>query len=735
VLNSNGVSVKRAANITGLLCGIFVYFASSLASAQSPVRIAIYGDQGINSNARAVIDLARRESADLILVLGDLAYEQGTASEWIAQYDEILGNDFPVLAVVGNHEEDRWPNFKSILTSRLQRTPSVSCQGDYGVKNTCRINGVTIVGTAPGINEVPGIDGQDDYAGYIRNVLSNDDAPFSICSWHKNMRDMQLGGKGDATGWGVYEACRENGALVMTGHEHSYSRTHLMSSFEQQIVNSRSNDLTLSEGTSIAVVSGLGGVGPRVQLRDGDWWASRYTADQDATRGALFCDFAINGAPDRGACYFKNIRDEVIDRFQLTSRVNDNDNQITNLTRRVSASDDDAEERVSDGDAYVLSSDLELTEELDAAGQGRGQQLIGLRFDAMTIPRRAEILSAFLKFEVDEAGSRDTNLRIHGEASDNAVAYSKSPFEISSRPRTAAAVSWNQIPAVEPNDSLRSPDLKSLVQEIVDRPGWQAGSALALTISGTGQRVVESFDGEADAAASLFVEYRNEQTQEPSKFSVSDLSVDESAGIARAVVTATPAPTQTARIWIATNSIGASAEAGRDYYGTSKYLEFDPGVSQQSIDITIVDDTVLESTEFFNARIFKPDFGSITRSNATVSIVDDDRGARELSVSDVTVDEGAGSATVTLRLSPAATTRVEVAVATSPESAVNGKDFYGVYRKVSFEPGQTSQTVVVEIVDDLEVESATEFFNVRLFDPVGASLQRSLAKINITDND
>lgn len=690
----------------------------------------MFGDQGAGRSGQAVIDLAARESADLILVLGDLSYGYGTPEEYMALYDERLGDDFPVLVLVGNHEEDEWPTFKRLFEQRLSRTPAVSCEGDYGVKGTCRYEGITIVSTAPGIRDTPGVNEQEDYVGYIQDVLSRDDAPFSICAWHENMRRMQVGGKGDSVGWGVYEACRENGAIVATGHEHSYSRTHLMSSFEAQRVQSRSNSLTLSEGASFAFVSGLGGASIRDQQLDGDWWASIYTENQGADYGALFCDFNINGDPKAASCYFKNIQDEVIDRFELVSDVDSDDGPggVTNLTRRIRASDDDAEEQLSTGVNYIISSDLELTEE-----GGRGQQLIGMRFRDISIPAESEILSAALQFEVDEAGDRPTNLTLRAEASLDSAAFEQTPNNISSRPTTSAAVNWNSLPAVEPNDALASPDIKTIVQEVIDQDGWQLGSALTVLISGTGKRVVEAWDGESAAAPILFVEYKRRDSQGPPEFSISDVSVSESAAVARLAVTATPPPDRPTRIWVATAD--ETAQQGQDYYGMSANLEFSAGEASQTVDVTVLNDTQVENLEKFGVRIFNTTYGRIARGRAAVEIVDDDLGAREITVSDVQVGEDVGDATVTLRLSPASATPVSVDVATRPETARNGQDYYGIYQKVRFEAGQDSAEVRVKVLDDLVAESSSEFFNVRLFNAEGASVVRPVAKVTILDND
>ena len=63
-------------------------------------------------------------------------------------------------------------------------------------------------------------------------------AVWRISSWHKNQHLMQLGAKTDQAGWGVYEESRRAGAIAATAHEHSYCRTHLLSSMENQTIAS-----------------------------------------------------------------------------------------------------------------------------------------------------------------------------------------------------------------------------------------------------------------------------------------------------------------------------------------------------------------------------------------------------------------------------------------------------------------------------------------------------------------
>jgi hypothetical protein len=264
-----------------------------------------------------------------VLHLGDFDYVD-LPLLWEAQIDAILGADFPYFAVVGNHDEDEFYStfgYQRFMEARMERL-GIPFEGDLGVQSTFSYQGIRFVLTAPGIFG-PG-DGLYDL--YIRDRLAEDDSVWRISAWHKNMRLMQVGGKSDETGWGVYEASRRGGAIIATGHEHSYSRTHLLASMSQQTVADRSDMLVLSrdaeatgvdEGRSFAFVSGLGGSSIRGQQLEGDWWASVYTADQDARFGALFGVFHYGGNSRLAYFYFKDVSGKVVDEFFVWSTMGD----------------------------------------------------------------------------------------------------------------------------------------------------------------------------------------------------------------------------------------------------------------------------------------------------------------------------------------------------------------------------------------------------------------------------
>ena len=173
---------------------------------------------------------------------------------------------------------------------------------------------------------------------------------------------------------------------------------------------------------------------------------------------------------------------------------------------RVLASSDDAEESVI-GTLDLTSTDLELVYD---ANPDSGNQPVGIRFNGVDIPQGAKILNAYIQFQVDEITSEQTSLLIQGENVDDAQPFSSSARNISSRTRTSYAVGWwpaEWTTVGEAGLDQRTSDISSIIMEIVDRPGWTSGNSLAVIITGNGERVAESYDGDPSGAPLLHVEY------------------------------------------------------------------------------------------------------------------------------------------------------------------------------------------------------------------------------------
>jgi hypothetical protein len=166
------------------------------------------------------------------------------------------------------------------------------------------------------------------------------------------------------------------------------------------------------------------------------------------------------------------------------------------LELSIGSGDDDVEES-SVGQMLFASGDLALG----------ASQRVGLRYEGVDVPPGWIVTSARLQFRADEAGSAGTSLTLQGEASDDAAPFERADDSLSARPRTDAAVPWSPAAwsAGQAGAAQRSPELAPVLQEIVDRPGWESGNAIVLVVSGSGSRVADSFEG--SFATQLHVEF------------------------------------------------------------------------------------------------------------------------------------------------------------------------------------------------------------------------------------
>jgi len=159
-------------------------------------------------------------------------------------------------------------------------------------------------------------------------------------------------------------------------------------------------------------------------------------------------------------------------------------------TWQVGASNDDAWRRKVT-DAFLLDSVQNVVGYWSSSYYGYG---CGLRFTNINIPQDATIQSAYLKLRCRVSRSATAvNSRISGDDSDNAATFStKEDFDNRYSNRTAARVDWDDIPAWALDVEYTSPDIGSVIQEIVSRAGWLSGNAVAL--------FWEDFDNRSSAA-------------------------------------------------------------------------------------------------------------------------------------------------------------------------------------------------------------------------------------------
>lgn len=172
---------------------------------------------------------------------------------------------------------------------------------------------------------------------------------------------------------------------------------------------------------------------------------------------------------------------------------------MTSIVVQVSASNDDAIENRSNG-SVARTGNIEISSTYNPAG---------VRFQNVTIPKNATIDSATLNVYVNSASVDEPNLYIYGQAADNAGEFINATNDISSRPKTTAKTTWYVASPGTGAGSKTSPDIKGVIQEIVNRAGWTSGNALVLIfvdISGSNFRF-RSWDTDAATAAKLTVNY------------------------------------------------------------------------------------------------------------------------------------------------------------------------------------------------------------------------------------
>jgi len=176
----------------------------------------------------------------------------------------------------------------------------------------------------------------------------------------------------------------------------------------------------------------------------------------------------------------------------------------------ISLASDDNEEYVATGATDFGSSDLEMVTE------GGGQQIVGLRFSSVKLPKNAVIQSAYIQFAADEAHSNAVTLNFWGLAHDSLPTFQNELKSISKFDTTASKVNWANLQAWvigEITDKQKSPDLKTILQEIISRNGWKQGNPIGFVVKGPntgGRRVADSFEdaaGGRGTVAKLIIEY------------------------------------------------------------------------------------------------------------------------------------------------------------------------------------------------------------------------------------
>lgn len=185
-------------------------------------------------------------------------------------------------------------------------------------------------------------------------------------------------------------------------------------------------------------------------------------------------------------------------------------------------------------------------------------------------------------------------------------------------------------------------------------------------------------------------------------------------------------------------TVDGTAIGGADFAKLDQRLVFAPGVLSRTVTVPIFDDAEYEGIEQFQLALDEPEDSELGAAReATARITDDPAGAVAFRERAVRVDEGAGTATLTLLRTGGSEGTLTVRVSVVGGTAEEQVDFtLPAGSTISFPPGVTSQALVVPLFDDDLLEPA-ETFVLRLDEPSPGSTVGAVPEVTatITDND
>ena len=135
----------------------------------------------------------------------------------------------------------------------------------------------------------------------------------------------------------------------------------------------------------------------------------------------------------------------------------------------------------------------------------------GLRFTNVQIPQGAEIVSAALKTCSDQTcDGTGARWNIYGQDAGDCNQFSTQQ-DFLARPKTTAKVDTGFWPGWVEGQWYQTPDISTIIQEIVNRSDWQPGNGLALLLYGHDEarttHEIRSYDANPNQAAIIEVTF------------------------------------------------------------------------------------------------------------------------------------------------------------------------------------------------------------------------------------
>jgi PKD repeat protein len=146
------------------------------------------------------------------------------------------------------------------------------------------------------------------------------------------------------------------------------------------------------------------------------------------------------------------------------------------------------------------------------AGTQDRSSYTGLRFQKVLIPKGATILSAHIELYVPEQQWIELHFNIGAEAADNSAPFSRDTRP-SGRSLTTTQVEHQSNQNWSAGQWQPLDDIKLVLQEVVNRPGWESGNSMSIMLQGFGggswgRKFVSSYDGDPAHAPRLVITYQ-----------------------------------------------------------------------------------------------------------------------------------------------------------------------------------------------------------------------------------
>ena len=279
-------------------------------------------------------------------------------------------------------------------------------------------------------------------------------------------------------------------------------------------------------------------------------------------------------------------------------------------------------------------------------------------------------------------------------------------------------------------------DYKSASGELRFEPGEAARTVTVETLADELAEDTEQFTVELSAPLGATVADGVGEGTISDDDDAPELSIDDAPAVSEgetAEFTVRLSATSGRAVTVSYRTVDGTAEAGLDYKSASGELRFEPGETTQTVSVETLEDELSEDAERFTVELSAP-LGATVADGVGEGTISDDDDAPELSIDDVPAVSEGETAEFTVRLSATSGRAVTVSYRTVDGTAEAGLDYKSASGELRFEPGETTQTVSVETLED-ELSEDAERFTVELSAASGATVSDGIGEGTISDDD